>query len=252
MHNQPFFWYELMTSDPEAAAKFYAEVVGWKLQAFDMAGGSAYTVLNVGERGVGGVMAIPQPDLSPAWVGYVYTPDIEAACRSLEKAGGRVHRPPTEIPTVGAFAVVGDPQGAMFMLLAPEGPDQPPIDRAAKGQIGWHELYTSDWRAALDFYSGQFGWTKESEFDMGEMGTYALFGFDKGVQSGGMMNKPDIIPTPVWQFYFNVEAIDAAAGRVTGNGGKVLMGPMEVPGGSWVVQCQDPQGAHFALLSATR
>lgn len=252
MRNQPFFWYELMTSDPEAAAKFYAEVVGWKPQAFDMAGGSAYTVLNVGERGVGGVMAIPQPDLPPAWVGYVYTPDIQAACGSLEKAGGKVHRPPTEIPTVGTFAVVGDPQGAMFMFLAPQGPDQPPLDRAAAGNIGWHELYTSDWRAALDFYSSQFGWTKESEFDMGEMGTYALFGFDKGVQSGGMMNKPDMIPTPVWQFYFNVDRIDAAAGRVTGNGGKVLMGPMQVPGGMWVVQCQDPQGAHFALLSATR
>ena len=66
------------------------------------------------------------------------------------------------------------------------------------------------------------------------------------------MNKPPQIPMPVWLFYFNVEAIDAAAKRVTDGGGKVVMGPMEVPGGSWIVQCQDPQGAYFALVAAGR
>lgn len=67
-----------------------------------------------------------------------------------------------------------------------------------------------------------------------------------------MMNKPEQIPVPVWQFYFNVPAIDAAAKRVTDNGGKILMGPMEVPGGSWIVQGMDPQGAHFALMAPGR
>lgn len=252
MHAKSFFWYELMTPDMQAAEAFYAAVVGWTPQSFDSGGGMPYTVLNAGDRGIGGIMPMPQADLPPAWVGYVHTSDIDAACESLERAGGKVHRPPAEIAGVGRFAVVADPQGAMFMFLAPQGPDQPAIDRAASGQVGWHELYTSDWRAALDFYSGQFGWTREGEFDMGEMGIYALFGFEKGGQAGGMMNKPAQLPVSVWQFYFNVDGIDAAAGRVAGNGGKVVMGPMEVPGGSWVVQCQDPQGAHFALLSATR
>ena len=252
MHAKSFFWYELMTTDMKAAEAFYAAVIGWTPQSFDPGGGMPYTVINAGDRGVGGIMPLPQADLPPAWVGYVYTPDIDAACESLEKAGGKVHRPPTGIPTVGRFAVVSDPQGAMFMLLAPQGPEQPPVDRTAPGQVGWHELYTSDWRAARDFYSGQFGWTAEGEFDMGAMGTYALFGFEPGTQGGGMMNKPDQMPTPAWQFYFNVEGVDAAAARVTAHGGTVLMGPMEVPGGSWVVQCQDPQGAHFALLSAAR
>lgn len=66
------------------------------------------------------------------------------------------------------------------------------------------------------------------------------------------MNKPAQIPVPVWQFYFNVTGIDASARRVTDNGGKILMGPMEAPGGSWIVQCQDPQGAHFALMAPVR
>ena len=89
------------------------------------------------------------------------------------------------------------------------------------------------------------------QFDMGEMGIYQTLG--AGPESGGgMMNKPPQIPVPVWQFYFNVDAIDAAAKRVTDNGGKVIMGPMDVPSGQWIIQCQDPQGAHFALLAPAR
>jgi uncharacterized protein len=59
-------------------------------------------------------------------------------------------------------------------------------------------------------------------------------------------------PAPFWLYYFNVEAIDAAAARVTEAGGKVLMGPQQVPGELWIIQCTDPQGAMFALLSAKR
>jgi predicted enzyme related to lactoylglutathione lyase len=119
------------------------------------------------------------------------------------------------------------------------------------GHVGWHELYTSDWKAASEFYSSQFGWSDAGDFDMGPMGMYHTFAAGPEC-GGGMMNKPEQIPVPVWQFYFNVPAIDAAAGRVTGNGGKVLMGPMAVPTGQWVIQCQDPQGAHFALLAPVR
>jgi len=82
---------------------------------------------------------------------------------------------------------------------------------------------------------------------MGPMGTYQLFAID-GVPSGGMMTKCADVPAPRWQYYFNVADIDAAEARVKQRGGQVLHGPMEVPGGSWIVQCTDPQGALFALL----
>jgi predicted enzyme related to lactoylglutathione lyase len=250
-----FFWYELMTSDPEAAKQFYSNVVGWRAEPFQGGGTMQYTVLHAGERGVGGIMEMPEPYRQggghPAWVGYVYTPNIDTETETLKKAGGKVHRGPEDIPGVGRFAVVSDPQGAMFELLQPNGPDQPPVAAGTPGHVGWHELYTSDWRKAVDFYSTQFGWKKMREFDMGEMGIYALFAMDKD-EVGGMMNKPAQIPTPVWQFYFNVKSIDEATRHVTDNGGKALMGPMEVPNGSWVVQCQDPQGAHFAMVAPGR
>ncbi|MER8963191.1 VOC family protein [Mesorhizobium sp. M0701] len=252
----PFFWYELMTTDLDAAEAFYTAVVGWKAQPFDGSPGMPrYVVMNVGERGVGGLMAQPEEvrkmGMPPAWVGYIHTRDVDAATKSLKAADGTVHREPNDIPGVGRFAVVADPQGAVFNFLQPSGPDQPPLPATTPGNIGWHELYTSDWQAALDFYSEQFGWEKGDAMDMGPMGIYQTF--SAGPESGGgMMNKPEQIPVPVWMFYFNVPAIDAAAKRATDNGGNILMGPMEVPGGSWIVQGQDPQGAHFALMAPVR
>ncbi len=82
---------------------------------------------------------------------------------------------------------------------------------------------------------------------MGPMGTYQLFAAG-GEAIGGMMTKPAQIPSPAWLFYFIVPEIDAAAARATDRGGQVLNGPMQVPGGGWIVQCTDPQGAMFALV----
>ncbi|MBX3569756.1 MAG: VOC family protein [Rhizobiaceae bacterium] len=260
---QSFFWYELMTTDVAAAASFYGDVVGWTGEAFG--GDMAYTVLSASGHGVAGAMRLP-PELAgagvpPCWTGYVYAPDTDLAVASLEQAGGSVRRPPWDIPGVGRLAVVADPQGAVFMLMTPLGEDRPPMPMTTPGHAGWHELYANDWKGAFDFYSGQFGWRKADSFDMGEMGTYQLFSVTgepgagepvAGQPVGGMMDRPPGVPVPCWLFYFNVEAIDAAAQRVTAGGGKILMGPMEVPGGSWVLQAVDPQGAVFALVSVLR
>ncbi len=245
-----FIWYELMTTDLEAARDFYARVVGWTPEAWP--GESPYIVMKPEgtDRGVGGIMTIPEEAKAmgapPAWLGYIYAEDVDAATQKLRKSSGIVHREPSDIPDVGRFSVVADPQGATFMLMTAKGPDQPPMPSGTPGTVGWHELYTNDWKAALDFYSGQFGWTADEALDMGEMGTYQLFAID-GQQAGGMMNKPPHIPVPAWLFYFNVADIDAAAERVRSAGGTVMLGPIEVPGGSRILQAQDPQGATFAL-----
>jgi predicted enzyme related to lactoylglutathione lyase len=86
---------------------------------------------------------------------------------------------------------------------------------------------------------------------MGPMGVYQLFA--RGAEPiGGMMTKQDAVPHPFWLFYFNVEGTTEAAGRVEAAGGRVLNGPMEVPGGMWILHCIDPQGAMFALVAARR
>ena len=252
-----FFWYELMTTDVAAATSFYSDVVGWTAASWgDGSEGSPYMIVNAAGRGVGGVMQLPdevrQMGGGPAWLGYIHVADVDAKTAAIRAAGGRVHREPDDIPGVGRFSVATDPQGATFMLLAPTGEDQPPAAPMTPGHVGWHELYAADWRDALAFYRDQFGWTATTDFDMGEMGTYQLFSMGGDGDEGGMMNKMPDMPMPFWSFYFVVDGIDAAVERVTKGGGRVIMGPMEVPGGSWVLQGLDPQGANFALVSQTK
>jgi predicted enzyme related to lactoylglutathione lyase len=249
-----FVWYDLMTTDPAAAEAFYRAVVGWNAKIWGETG--AYTLVGPGDAMVAGIMALPDAVLAaggmPGWLGYVAVADVDAATAELAQAGGAVHKPPTDIPEVGRFSVVADPQGAVFQLFTPLAGDNPPVVApGTPGHIGWHELYAVDWAAVFDFYADRFGWTKADAIDMGPMGTYQLFAAG-GVPIGGMMNKPEMIPRPFWGFYFNVPEIDAAAARVAENGGMVLMGPQEVPGGAWIVQCVDPQGAVFALTAPTR
>lgn len=253
-----FFWYELMTGDPQAALAFYGDVVGWTHGPFG--GGDAgepYHILSGGGGPMGGIMAIPAEakacGMTPWWGGYIGSADVDGDAERLSAAGASVKRPPEDIPGVGRFAVMADPGGAIFMLLkgnSPEGMEAPAP--TAPGHVGWHELYAGDFAADLAFYTGQFGWSRGEAMDMGEMGSYQLVsqtgGGDFMSMTGGIMPKPAAVPVPLWLFYFRVGDIDVAAARVTAGGGRLLQGPMEVPGGSWIVQALDPQGAMFALV----
>jgi predicted enzyme related to lactoylglutathione lyase len=84
------------------------------------------------------------------------------------------------------------------------------------------------------------------------MGVYRIFDEGKGshMGDGGMMTKAPEMPNSRWGFYFSVDAIGAAIERVNAGGGKVIQGPHQVPGGQWIIQGIDPQGANFALVSA--
>jgi uncharacterized protein len=248
-----FVWYELMTSDIAAAERFYKAVVGWTAKDAGMPD-MTYTIFSAGERMVAGLMTTPKEaeGMPPAWIGYIYADDVDATAKDVAAKGGKVHRQPDDIPGVGRFAVVADPHGAVFCLFKSSSDDQPDADQMAPGQIGWHELMAGDLDSAWTFYSSLFGWEKDQSLDMGEMGTYQLFKIG-GQPSGGMMTKPKDLPAPpYWGYYFNVDAIDAAVERVNAGGGKVVMGPMEVPGGSWIINGVDPQGAHFALVAPKR
>src|SRR6185295_20227567 len=101
---------------------------------------------------------------------------------------------------------------------------------------------------AWKFYEALFGWEKTSAMDMGEMGTYQMFGRGGGIPNGGIMKPPPGAPA-AWMPYAMVKDAKAAAATATANGGKIVNGPMEVPGGDWIAQGLDPQGAMFAVHS---
>jgi len=246
-----FVWYELMTTDPGAAKAFYGEVVGWGTLDVPMPG-MAYTLFTMGETHVSGLMELPEEARNmgapPSWIGYVAVIDVDAAAGQVKHLGGTIHVQPRDIPNVGRFSIIADPQGAMLALFKSHNPvqDQPP-EPGTPGRTGWHELLATEWQAAFAFYGELFGWQKADAIPMGEMGVYQLFSAG-GPAIGGMFTKPPMIPVPFWLYYFNVGDIDTVATRVTAGGGEILNGPMQVPGGSWIVQCRDPQGAIFALI----
>ena len=247
-----FGWYELMTSDTEAAGKFYSNVVGWTTKDVGNAD-MQYTTFNVGESGVAGMLHLPQ---HTGWIGYIHVDDVDAHVDKIVEAGGKLWKPATDVPGMLRFAVMADPQGAGFVVFtsnpampSPADPPKPPTP----GTIGWHELYAADLEPAWEFYSTMFGWTINHDMDMGPMGVYRIFndGDDtKLMGAGGMMTKDPNVPNPTWGFYFAVDGINAAIERINAAGGKVLLGPHQVPGDSWIVMAEDPQGAKFNLVSA--
>lgn len=247
-----FCWYDLMTADTEAAVDFYGKVAGWGTQVWD-GSGKAYTMWIVGEQPIGGVVPITEElagqGVPPHWMSYVSVNDVDATNDKAVELGGSVLHPSTDIPQVGRFSVIADPQGASIALFTPEtgmgGADQAP----AKGHFSWHELMTTDWKAAFDFYRQLFGWEKTSAMDMGEMGTYQMYGNGGNLPLGGMFNKPPEAPMPCWLYYILVDDVNRVLEVVTDNGGQIAHGPIEVPGGDLVATCTDPQGAFFALHS---
>jgi len=251
-----FFWYDVMTTDTKAAAKFYGDVVGWTVQAVESPG-PEYSTFNLGGRGIAGLMGLPEDYAKmggrPAWMGYIKVDDVDAMAAHIQAEGGKLLKGPITVPGIIRFAAVADPQGAGFLIAAPlSDANPPPLAPGLAGTIGWHELYAVDWQKVFPFYEKLFGWTKDQAMDMGPMGIYQLFKTGSEYAAGGMMNKPAAILVPHWGFYFNVEAIDAAGARVTAGGGKILNGPMEVPGPMWTLNCMDPQGAGFSLVAPKR
>jgi len=246
-----FVWYDQMSNDLPGAEKFYSKVVGWSLEPNTM-NSQKYTLLKAGGAMVGGLMPIPEDaakmGVRPTWMGYIAVDDVKAYADKVKAAGGMIHRPPTEIPNVGTFAVAADPSGAGFLLFNGDGGEAPTHNPMQPGHIGWHELHGGDPEKSFAFYSGLFGWTKGEAMQMGPVGTYQIFN-TKGQQAGGMMKKMDQEPMSHWLYYITVDAADAALARVKSAGGQVIHGPMQVPGGSWIINGIDPQGAMFALVA---
>lgn len=246
-----FSWYDLMTPDVSASKAFYTEVIGWKTTKWEK---DDYEMWMVGDKALGGLMQMP-PDAKgspPHWMAYIETDDADATAKQAEKLGGRIVHPPTDIPTVGRFAVLADPQGASFAVIQPlESMEDPP---RAPGYFSWSELNTTDYESAAKFYTELFGWKKTSAMDMGEgLGTYWMFGLDAQNSVGGMSNvAPMMKAPPHWLYYVSVQDLDATLAKVTQKGGKILNGPMEVPGGDKIAQCMDPQGGMFALHMAAK
>src|SRR5262249_20852959 len=235
-----FIWYELSTTDGQAAEKFYGNVLGSKFKDASGPTGTP-TIVSDGTVDVGGIWTMAK-DMAKAgapsaWCPYIGVDDVDGFTTRVRAAGGRIQREPEDIPGYGRFSMVADPQGAYFMLMTPSTTEaRPTVPPETPGHVGWRELHAGDGVAAFRFYAGFFGWTKGDAMDMGPQGVYQTF-FTDDAPTGGVMTKMPQSPAPFWLFYFNVPALDAAIARVKAGGGKLINDPMQVPMGRWIVQC---------------
>jgi predicted enzyme related to lactoylglutathione lyase len=249
-------WYELMTTDPDGAKRFYEAVVPGLAIGDRLPGDQDYRIIGRSDGGsLGGLLGLTEEMRShgakPIWMGYIGVDDVDATLAQIEARGGKALMPAFDIPQ-GRIAMVTDPQGNPFYVMKPV----PPVGHEDKQsdvfspteeqRVGWNELSTPDPVAARDFYGELFGWTSDEFMPMGEHGEYRFFahqgttiGAVSGVMPGGH---------PGWRYYIRVLSISKAAEASESGSGRVAMGPMEVPGGDHIIIGYDPQGAEFALV----
>jgi predicted enzyme related to lactoylglutathione lyase len=245
MHGQ-FVWYELTTPDPDGAQKFYPRFTGWGTQKYD----NDYTMWTTGGAPFAGVFRLgPEmraQGVPPNWMPYVESNDVDATISVATSLGGKVINGPTDIPGTGRFAVLQDPQGAVFGIYKSNGPSQAWDGTPVVGRFSWHELMTTDWKAAWKFYEKLFGWERQGEMDMGGGNMYAMWG--KGRMFGGMFNRPPEMSSmpPFWLVYIHVKDVGKAVDIATKAGAFVQRPRMDIPGGTIAI-LGDPQGAGFAL-----
>jgi uncharacterized protein len=236
-----FVWWELYTSDIDKSKAFYESVVGWKIAPVAM-GGAEYTMIHVGDQGIAGMVT-----RAPVfWMAYVSVLDVDAAAAATKSAGGTVLVEPVDVPPVGRFAAILDPQGAAVMLFKASGGDPPEVDRPAPGHFCWADLYTTDLAGAAAFYEKVIGWkvgpskvnTNMSVFNRGERPV------------GGLLEAPEGVP-PGWLNHVVVADLDAARRKAVDLGGRVVVDEI-VPTIGRFSAIVDNVGAAISLFQSER
>ncbi len=259
-----FIWYELMTTDSDAAAAFYGNVIGWKIgnRPDTNPGGRDYRMIGRTDGGFAGGVLQLTPDMRrdgahPMWLGYLQVNAAEAAVRAIVADGGKLLMPPMDLP-VGKIAMVTDPLGTPFYVMTPiPPPDKPAMksdvfDPVAAQRVRWNELASPDLARAKAFYGKHFGFEFNETLSMGAMGDYCFIAHGGMPRIGAIMQKPEQAPSGGWLFYFGVDSVTAAKKAVEAGGGAILRGPHEVPGGAWIIVATDPQGACFGAVGPER
>jgi len=251
-----FIWYELMTNDADRVGPFYEAVAGWTVSPGDPVAPVDYRHIGRADGGANGGILQLTPEMQeagahPAWVPYFHVADVDAEVAAVEAEGGRVLMAKTTIPE-GSFAMATDPMGTPFYVMTPVPPPGKPDAKSdvfsvsEAGHMRWNELASPDQDRAKDFYARHFGFEFNNSMPMGAMGDYCFIEHHGDVLGAIMRQQPG--QPPLWVPYIGVNSAEEAKRAIEANGGKVLNGPHQVPGGEWVVQAEDPSGARFGVV----
>lgn len=237
-----FVWRELMTKDASRAKAFYAELFGWRLEEVDMGPGGTYVLAYKGDKQIGGIFPAPAEMQMPSmWSSYVSVNDVDAATAAVKQHGGQVYMDPKDIPDVGRFSMIADPDGAVVALFHSSKGDQTPSVPGV-GEFCWESLITKNVEKAITFYSKVTGWKSTKSmgmptFNVGE-------GSENQVADIGVAQSHPAM----WATYVVVEKLEPSRDRSAKLGATILEPLIEVPGIGRIAFIQDPTGASIGLF----
>lgn len=241
-----FVRHDLMTTDPEAAASFYAAVLAWTTGAVDTEMGPMTAQLLDGEPGTVFIPVGAETGLSSHWMGYLGVDDIDAALAKVAASTGRVCIEAFELGPLGRTAIIEDPAGGTLHLLQPAGewsgrPDGP-------GTVLWDELVSPDPAAALPFYTDLVAW-EAMEIEL--LGApYHLLMHGETMLAGVMQETEASAGSGVqWVFYWEVPDADAAVVAAEALGGELVEGLVDLPGIGRTGVLRDSTGAVFGITA---
>ena len=234
-----FVWHEMRTTEVAKAQAFYGALFGWTFKRSEMVE-IEYHLVHLGDKPIAGMFNSTGHEMPPHWGSFISVPDVDAAAEATTAAGGQVCNGPEDIPGVGRFVMISDPQGA-FVALYRNANGDPEATMAQEGEFCWDQLNTADMAAGAAFYQKVVGWTYvEAGPDMG------IFKFGPSLEASCGTVPPGI--PPHWLTFLSVANLAETAKRAESLGAKVLMANMAA--GEWgqFSVIQDPAGAVIALF----
>lgn len=243
-----FVWFEHLSADIPKARKFYDALFGWHTESMPMNGQRYSMILNgdgTTSEGIGGYRSVAA-QARPAWLAYISVDDVDARFAAALAGGASTVSAPADHHDAGRGATIADPTGAAVGLWRSAQGDRPDPAKAPLGAWCWNELWTSDDKRALAFYTQVFGYDHDA-MEMGSGGTYHLLK-TAGIARAGLMHSVRADAPSMWLPYVAVADCDATASRAQALGGKLLMGPSDIPDIGRYAIAEDPLGAAVAFI----
>jgi uncharacterized protein len=249
-----FCWFELATTDQNAAKNFYASLFGWTVVDSPMGPDDFYSMFKLDGRDAGAAYTMRKEQraqgVPPHWMLYISVPNADQSVSKAAQGGATVLAPAFDVMDIGRMAVIQDPTGAIFSLWQSNKHHGTGIG-GVDNTVCWADLSTPDPQRAKKFYSELFGW----EIMAGPNDPSGYLHIKNGEHFiGGIPPAEHRNPNapPHWLLYFQVADVEASTEKAKQLGGKILMPPRKMENvGTWSI-VSDPQGAVFALFKSAR
>ena len=250
-------WYELVSSDPARSKAFHAELLGWTIEGQETAG-MKYELAKAGGKDVATIRQSDDKKTKSHWVPFVSVPDVDAAVATVEQNKGKVVKAAMDVPDIGRYALVSDPNGSRFAVFKSVKSDDPDTDQAKQGEFVWAENLTRNKKAqasALAFYPAAVGYSASS-MDVGEGKKKSKYDMLSMTSGDKPKHRAGVVPAKPaslgghWLPWVSVDDVDGTVGKVKALKGKVVTKPHDIPGVGRAAVVTDPTGAPLGLLKS--